>query len=103
MRKRNHAVILRLNDEELQLLTNKVNGSGLSRESFLRALIKEKEIRALPQIEFAEVLQELRRIDNNMNQIAVKAHSLKYVDEVAYRSNCTALENAIGQIIRRIY
>ena len=103
MRKRNHRVVFYLDETELNELNNKVFGSGLSRESFLRAMIKDKELRALPQIEFAEVLQELRRIDNNMNQIAVKAHSLKYVDEVAYRNNCTALENAIGQIIRKIY
>lgn len=102
MRKRNNTVLLRLNDEEYNLLNCKVRGSGLSREAFLRALIKNKELRAIPPMDFFDVLRELSRIDNNMNQIAAKAHSLKYIDEVMYRENCSALEKTISKIMQQV-
>lgn len=103
MRKRQNRVVICLNDDELNELNEKVIGSGLTRESFLRAMIKGQEIRQLPPMDFYNVLKELRQIDNNMNQIATKAHSLNFIDTAAYRENCTKLESAVGKLIREVF
>ena len=66
MRQRNHALTLRLNDEELKHLKDQVVASGLTTQTFLRLLI-------------AGLLHELSAIGNNINQIARVANTCGYV------------------------
>ena len=61
MRKREHAFILRLNNDEMYHLKRQVEKSGLSREVYMRKLIMCKEIRERPQRDCVELLREVRR------------------------------------------
>ena len=45
MRQRNHALTLRLNDEELKHLKDQVVASGLTTQTFLRLLIAGQKIK----------------------------------------------------------
>ena len=70
MRQRNHALILRLNDEELKHLKDQVVASGLTTQTFLRLLIAGQKIKPRRPEVFIDLLHELSAIGNNINQIA---------------------------------
>ena len=40
----------------------------------------------------------LRNMSNNINQIAKKAHSLNYIDEIAYKRESDKLHSFINEI-----
>ena len=71
MRQRNHALTLRLNDEELKHLKDQVVASGLTTQTFLRLLIVGQKIKPRRPEVFIDLLHELSAIGNNINQIAV--------------------------------
>ena len=60
MRKREHAFILRLNNDEMHHLKKQVAKSGLSREVYIRKLVMGREIKERPQLDCVELLKEVR-------------------------------------------
>lgn len=103
MARRNIKIDLRLNESEAAMLNRDVEKSGLSREAYLRALIKHMPIKEKPPIEFTQMLKAMQQISNNMNQIAVKANSMHFVDTAAYWDNVKSLQKAIGDMVERMY
>ena len=102
MRRRNK-ITLRLYDTELEQLNHDVEKSGWSREKYLRALIANRPIRERPSMDLVSVLKQLQQINNNMNQIAVKANSLNFVDTAAYWENVDQLEELKGKLLEVMY
>lgn len=84
MRKRNISILFRLNRKEAELLNKKVKKSGLSREAYIRHLIRGFLPNDSPPPDYYAMMQELRQIGNNLNQIARKAHALDLVDKKRY-------------------
>ena len=76
MRKRNVAILFRLNKKEAEALDKKVKRSGLNREAYLRQLISGVVPRDAPPPDYYSMMRELHKIGNNLNQIAQKAHVL---------------------------
>ena len=81
MRKREHAFILRLNQNEMYHLKRQVERSGLTREVFLRKLIMCKEIRERPQRDCVELLKEVRAQNRLLNAVAEDAMRQGFVSE----------------------
>ena len=84
MRTREHQVKTRLNDKEYEEFQKNVQKTGLSKAEYLRTLIKEITPKELPPMQFFDVIRELRQLNVNMNQIAMKAHSLNMIDAPFY-------------------
>lgn len=103
MAKRNHKIDLRLNDEEFEKLKHDVEQSGWSREKYLRALIMNSPMKARPQLELVQMLKQIQLLNNNMNQIAAKAHSLNFVDSAAYWKNAESVEELKGKLLEVMY
>ena len=59
MRQRNHALTLRLNDQELKHLKDQVVASGLTTQTFLRLLIAGQKIKPRRPEVFIDLLHEL--------------------------------------------
>lgn len=79
MRQRSIQQVVRLNEKEYQHLIKSVQLTGLSKESYIRALIMKSTIRPKPPEQLAALLRELQAIGNNVNQMARLANSRKYI------------------------
>ena len=80
MRKRNVQILFRLTEEEADELNELVRKSGRSKEAFLRAMVKGYRLCEKPAPEFYQMMRELSAIGNRINQLAVKANALGFVD-----------------------
>lgn len=102
MRKRNVAILFRLNRKEAEALDKKVKKSGLSREAYLRHLISGVVPRDAPPPDYYSMMRELHRIGNNLNQIAQKAHVLNVLDVQRYDRDIRMLEDAVKRITEAV-
>ena len=100
---RRNKIDLRLSDQELARLNRDVKKAGMSREAYLRQLIKQIQPKELPSADYTEILKNLRQIGNNMNQIAAKANAAGIVDAAEYWKAVRWLEKEIGRIMEVLY
>lgn len=80
MRKRNIQKIVRFSRDEAQDLQKKAKKACLSEAGLIRLLLRRYEPREKPDERFYDVMRELSSIGNNINQLAVKANALGFVD-----------------------
>lgn len=80
MRKRNIQKIVRFSRDEAQDLQKKAKRACLSEAGLIRLLLRGYEPREKPDERFYDVMSELSSIGNNINQLAVKANALGFVD-----------------------
>lgn len=102
MRKRNIAVITRLNKKEQQHLKSLVKRSGLSQEAYIRHLINGVIPNDAPPADYYAMMKELHYIGNNLNQIASKAHRLNVIDVQEYDKAVRAFETAVKDITNAV-
>lgn len=80
-----------------------VKRSGLNRESFIRSALNHVILKEMPPLEFHTILKQLWQINNNPNQIAMKARTTSMIDAKRYQESYSVLQEQIGEIIRGIY
>ena len=97
-RKRAHLVKFFLNDEEYEKLCKDAAAVNKDLSKYLRLVIHWIAPIEPPSVEVKELMRELRRVGVNMNQIAAKAHSLGFVDELEYRRNADEVMRVLGAI-----
>lgn len=95
---RRHIVKVRLSDEEYARLCQGADMTKRDKSKYLRQLIRWIEPTAPPSVEVTELLRELRSIGINLNQLAAKAHSLGFVDELDYRRKADEVLRLCGEI-----
>lgn len=92
MRKRNHAVTIRMSDAEYQMLCEKVNASGQTQQAVIIDAIKSVPIVSREHLKelittnqnFAEYNKQLRGIATNVNQMAHHANAQGVVPSQEY-------------------
>lgn len=102
MRKRNIAILFRLNRKEAEALDKRVKKSGLSREAYLRQLINGLVPRNAPPPDYYSMMREFHQIGNNLNQIAQKAHVLNVIDVQRYDREMRRFQQAVEQITEAV-
>ena len=80
MSKRNIEKHILMNKAEAQDLQKKAKRACLSEGGLIRLLLKGYEPREKPDERFYDVMRELSAIGNNINQLAVKANALGFID-----------------------
>ena len=103
MRKRNIGFLLWLTEEEMEKFSKRAKKSGLSKQQYARDRINNYEPKSLPPLDFFSVMKQLDQINHNMNQIAVKAHTLNFIDAPLYEENSEDLQKVIAEIMRQVY
>ena len=88
-----------LTDEQFEKLNRDYRTCGFRhREAYLRQLIEGAQPRAAPPLEYGKLMEALYRIGNNMNQIAVKAHTLHTIDAKRYDETYRQLLKTVQEI-----
>ena len=78
MKKRTNAFLVRLDDDEMTALNQKVKLSGLSREEFARRCFANKKIVELPPVDYGKLIFETRRVGQNLNRLLRIAYANNY-------------------------
>ena len=81
MRKRTNRVVVHLNQQELEHLTEQCKACGLRRETLLRQLIQGVQIKPRPPDSYRELARALSAIGNNLNQIAHRVNAADKVEK----------------------
>ena len=93
---------LRLSSYELASLNEKVAKTGYSREAFIRSVLNGNILMETPPIEYHKLINLLRNIANNMNQLAATANSTHIIDAHAYNQNVQQLYEILREIQQAI-
>ena len=80
MRKRNIDKHIWFSRDEAQELQKKAKKACLSEGALIRLLIRGYEPREKPDDRFYDTMRQLSAIGNNINQLAIKANALGFVD-----------------------
>ena len=75
MRSRTNPIIIRLSDEELADLNEKVHRVRGSRERFIRQCISGAVIREAPSVDVPKLIYEVRRVGASLNRILIAANA----------------------------
>lgn len=98
MEKRRNVVSVKFSDKELELVDEYAYETNRLRSTYIRDIVLGRTPRQRPPEAFYDVLKELRYISNNLNQLAIKAHKLNYIDELKYQQEVDTLNNLILEI-----
>ena len=98
MRKRNCRVVVYFTKDELDALTKKVRRTQLSREGFLRKLASEAEIKEAPHADVPQLLNQLRRVGYNLDQILKRANSTGVLDVPQLRKDIADIRAAVKAV-----
>ncbi len=99
MRKRNCRVVVYFSKDELDALTKKIRKSHLSREGFIRAAVAGKEVKDGPTADVPALIQEVRRVGSNLNQIMKRANSIDLLDVPQLRKDVADLRTVEKLIV----
>ena len=103
MARRTVKIDLRLTESEAAALNRDVQKAGVSREAYLRSLIRRMPLKENPSKDVIDVLRSLQQISNNMNQIAVKANAKGFVDTASYWENVRWLKETVSKLMEVMY
>lgn len=90
---------IRLTNQDFEHLNKLVKESNLSRESYLRMCINGLLPRPAPSKELIEIIEILREIAENMNQIAISVYTQNAMDKSFYMENYEKLQDQINEIM----
>ncbi len=103
MARRTDKIDLRLTERAAAALNRDVRKAGVSREAYLRALIRRMPLKEKPSRDVIDILKSLQQISNNMNQIAVKANAKGFVDTAFYWENVRWLRETVSKLMEVMY
>ena len=78
MRKRNHAITIRMSDEEYKFFQGRLSQTGQTQQSYIlnairgAIIVSAEEVKELQKLnkEFADMMRQLRGLATNVNQMA---------------------------------
>lgn len=101
-RKRPCRVIVHLTITELKELNNKCKMSGYKREKYIRSLLNGYVPSEKANNDFSEVIFQLRKIGNNINQLTMLAHQSKSINYQDLKEELNYLNQSIGDLREKV-
>lgn len=102
MRTRSKKIMFRLNEKERNYLVRQVKKSGLSQEALVRALINGYMPKPLPPLDYHTLIGELHAIGNNLDQLAVKAHTIGHLEREVFQKEADQLRRVVLQLQKAV-
>ena len=84
MSKRTNIISVKFSDTELDLIDKMAFKTCRKRSTYIRETSLGYKPKEKPPEDFYKVLKQLRYLNNNLNQITTKAHSLGVINEKDY-------------------
>lgn len=97
-RTRPKQIVIRVSEEELEQIKSKVEQSGKNQQQYIIEALTQKEVVNLDAVK--ELYPELKRIGNNLNQIAKTLNGKGYYDYRLITQNQKEL-NEVWQSLRQ--
>ena len=98
--KRTCAITLRFHRSELEALTQKARKANMSRESSCRAVLNGSEVKEGPNADVAQLINQVRRVGYNIDQILKIANGQGLVDVPQLRKALEETHQVAQQIIK---
>ena len=98
-RKRNVQINIRISEAEAEQLRKKVEQSGMSQQEYILSCVLNKPITNTDGIK--ELIPELKRVGNNLNQIAKKLNENGYVDYKQELPNTMKEVREVWQLLKQ--
>ena len=98
MRRRNIQVIVRLNENESKQLKQKAKKCNLNQTAYIRHLITGFVPREAPSLDYFKLINEIRMIENNVNQIAYVANATGHIGAEALRQEVSNIRRDLLKI-----
>ncbi|WP_369296329.1 plasmid mobilization relaxosome protein MobC [Acutalibacter sp.] len=76
-----------MSEKEYKRITRHAKSCGLTKSAYVRQLIVGYEPREAPPADYFAMTHELKKIGNNMNQLAFVANATGLINEAAYYEN----------------
>ena len=95
-RKRNVQINIRISEAEAEQLRKKVEQSGMSQQEYILSCVLNKPITNTDGIK--ELIPELKRVGNNLNQIAHALNGGRYYQYNLITDNQKELDKAVANI-----
>lgn len=92
-----------LNEIELKTLKQNAKKTGMNQSAYIRNLIMGYKPKEQPSADMYEVINQLKFIGINLNQIARKANVLDIIDVAYYKKNHTKLNELVEQIKQEFF
>ena len=97
-RKRGRMVCCRLDEEEFCHFDQLAKEAGIPKEVYIRNLLNGLLLKPAPKEELIEVIRQLRRIGNNINQLSAAANRNGHMDTPLYKESYIQLQKEINEI-----
>lgn len=101
-RRRTHRIEVALNDKEYDKFKQNVQLYNMTQQKYLHNLITRHEPKPLPAQDFFTMIEQLRRIGNNLNQLVMIAHKTGSIDIVRYKRDIVELNKNILEIREKV-
>ena len=98
IRKRDRSLHIRLTQQEQELLMRNCRMCSLRPQAYILKLIRDIWPKEAPSKDFFEVLTGLRRIGNNLRQVALKANATGIIDADEYWNNMEELDQLVSDL-----
>ena len=95
---RTHLIKAYLNDSEYERFCRMAEATKRSNSDLVRRLLQTSVFVEFPPVEYREIIDQLEHIGINLNQLAYKANSLGFIDELQYRKNANAVWRMVAQL-----
>ena len=99
-RERDKQLNIRLNEEEVKVMQKNIKKSKLSQSEYIRKSILQKNIIVIDEIK--ELMVELKRVGNNLNQITRMMNSGEIKDSKELKEVKNNLENIWNKVIEAL-
>lgn len=101
MSNRINIVSVKFNDKELDLIDKMAFKTCRKRSTYIRETSLGYKPKEKPPEDFYEVLKQLLYLNNNLNQITVKAHSLGMINEQDYNKQIQMIRELVLNMKRK--
>ena len=91
---------LRFHRSELEALTQKARKANMSRESYCRAVLNGSEVKEGPNADVAQLINQIRKVGYNIDQILKIANGQGLVDVPQLRKALEETHQVAQQIIK---